>query len=179
MLAAFSSDPHISIFPKFVLMMCSLNVTDAFYLCITCVWCFCIQVFKDKVLGYFVRKKRPQRCQSDNLVILASQNAFDWMKWLWCDIRWAEEQQPQKMPATSGDAFNEQHQRESKQGPLCCCSIFHAEKINCGRIQSLIIHKHCLICTAWIHTHKHILDSLFTYYSEPAQPSPCDNGNLW
>ncbi|XP_010790850.1 acid-sensing ion channel 1C [Notothenia coriiceps] len=25
------------------------------------------EVFKDKVLGYFVRKKRPQRCQSDNL----------------------------------------------------------------------------------------------------------------
>ncbi|XP_015254446.1 PREDICTED: acid-sensing ion channel 1-like isoform X2 [Cyprinodon variegatus] len=25
------------------------------------------EVFKDKVLGYFMRKKRPQRCQSDNL----------------------------------------------------------------------------------------------------------------
>ncbi|XP_063742085.1 acid-sensing ion channel 1C isoform X2 [Eleginops maclovinus] len=25
------------------------------------------EVFKDKVLGYFIRKKRPQRCQSDNL----------------------------------------------------------------------------------------------------------------
>ncbi|XP_033994131.1 acid-sensing ion channel 1C isoform X1 [Trematomus bernacchii] len=25
------------------------------------------EVFKDKVLGYFARKKRPQRCQSDNL----------------------------------------------------------------------------------------------------------------
>nr|XP_043886111.1 acid-sensing ion channel 1C-like isoform X4 [Solea senegalensis] len=25
------------------------------------------EVFKDKVMGYFVRKKRPQRCQSDNL----------------------------------------------------------------------------------------------------------------
>ncbi|XP_028328584.1 acid-sensing ion channel 1C isoform X3 [Gouania willdenowi] len=25
------------------------------------------EVFKDKVLGYFLRKKRPQRCQSDNL----------------------------------------------------------------------------------------------------------------
>lgn len=36
-------------------------------------------MFKDKVLGYFVRKKRPQRCQSDNLVIWVSQNAFEWM----------------------------------------------------------------------------------------------------
>ncbi|XP_069367166.1 acid-sensing ion channel 1C isoform X10 [Paralichthys olivaceus] len=26
------------------------------------------EVFKDKVLGYFTRKKRPQRCQSDNLM---------------------------------------------------------------------------------------------------------------
>ncbi|XP_033961034.1 acid-sensing ion channel 1C isoform X3 [Pseudochaenichthys georgianus] len=30
------------------------------------------EVFKDKVLGYFVRKKRPQRCQSDNLSIVTS-----------------------------------------------------------------------------------------------------------
>ncbi|XP_075877739.1 acid-sensing ion channel 1C isoform X4 [Nelusetta ayraudi] len=30
------------------------------------------EVFKDKVLGYFIRKKRPQRCQSDNLSIVTS-----------------------------------------------------------------------------------------------------------
>ncbi|CDQ56965.1 unnamed protein product [Oncorhynchus mykiss] len=36
------------------------------------------EVFKDKVLGYFMRKKRPQRCPSDNLVndIIANVNAF-------------------------------------------------------------------------------------------------------
>ncbi|XP_053740324.1 acid-sensing ion channel 1C isoform X1 [Synchiropus splendidus] len=30
------------------------------------------EVFKDKIVGYFMRKKRPQRCQSDNLSIVTS-----------------------------------------------------------------------------------------------------------
>lgn len=31
---------------------------------------FILQVFKDKVLGYFLRKRRPHRSASDNLVIV-------------------------------------------------------------------------------------------------------------
>lgn len=42
---------------------------------------FILQVFKDKVLGYFLRKRRPHRSASDNLVIVLPVLLWMWACW--------------------------------------------------------------------------------------------------